>query len=103
MIVSEVDITPIKPTDGLVAFASYVIDNQLHIGSLGVHRLLDDTGYRITYPTRKIGSRQINFYHPITREAGKLIEQAVIAKCSELFERSDMAYGRHGKTSPRHT
>jgi stage V sporulation protein G len=103
MVVSEVNITPVKPTDGLVAFASCVIDGQLFIGSLGIHQRLDGTGYRITYPTKKVGSRQLNFYHPVTKEAGSLIEQAIVAKCNELFERSDETYGRHSKNTHRRT
>ena len=99
MVVSEVNITPVKPTDGLIAFASCVIDEQLYIGSLGVHQRLDGTGYRITYPTKKIGSRQLNYYHPVTKDAGRVIEQAITAKCVELFERSDEQYGRHSKTT----
>ena len=35
MVVSEVNITPVKPTDGLVAFASCLLNEQLFIGSLG--------------------------------------------------------------------
>lgn len=103
MVVSEVNITPVKPTDGLVAFASCVIDGQLFIGSLGVHQRLDGTGYRITYPTKKVGSRQLNFYHPLAKEAGSLIEQAIVAKCLELFERSDETYGRHSKNTHTRT
>ena len=103
MVVSEVSITPVKSTDGLIAFASCVIDGQMYIGSLGVHQRLDGTGYRITYPTKKVGSRQLNFYHPVTKEAGRLIEQAIVAKCNELFERSDETYGRHSKTTHNRT
>lgn len=97
MKVSEVNVIPVKPTNGLVAFASCVVDGQLYIGSLGVHRRLDGTGYRITYPTKKIGSRQLNYYHPVTKEVGKLIERAIIAKCVELFEKSDEQNGRYDK------
>jgi stage V sporulation protein G len=99
MVVSEVTIIPVKPTDGLVAFASCVIDGHLYIGSLGVHQRLDGTGYRITYPTKKVGTRQLNYYHPVNKDAGIVIEQAIIAKCVELFERSDEQYGRHSKTT----
>lgn len=99
MVVSEVSITPVKPTDGLVAFASCVIDGQLYIGSLGVHQRLDGTGYRITYPTKKVGSRQLNYFHPVNKVAGTVIEQAIVAKCVELFERSDEQYDGHSKAT----
>jgi DNA-binding cell septation regulator SpoVG len=97
MNVSEVNIAPVKPTNGLVAFASCIVDGQLYLGSLGVHQRLDGTGYRITYPTKKIGTRHLNYFHPISREAGRAIEEAVIAKCIELFERSDEPDDRHRK------
>jgi len=103
MVVSEVSITPVKPTDGLIGFASCVIDGYLYVGSIGIHKLLDGSGYRITYPTKKIGSRQLNYFHPLTKDAGRLIEQAVVAKCVELFERSDENYGRHSKTTHTRT
>lgn len=98
MIVSEVKLTPVKPDAGLVAFASCVVNGQLFLGSLGVHKRLDGSGYRITYPTKRIGDRDINLYHPITKHAGCVIEKAVLAKCIEVFERSDDD-GRHGKTT----
>lgn len=97
MVVSEVNITPVKPHTGLVAFVSCVIDGQLYLGSIGIHQYPFTDEYRITYPTKKIGKKHINYYHPITQEAGRLIEAAILAKCEELFERSDEIYGRHGK------
>ncbi len=103
MTISEVSITPVKPVDGLVAFASCVVNGHLFIGSMGIHRLLDGTGYRITYPTKKIGQRQLNYFHPVTKETGTKIEQAIVAKCIELFERSDEQYDRHNKVVPTNT
>jgi len=99
MTISEINITPVKPSDGLVAFASCVIDGKMYIGSLGVHKLLDSSGYRITYPTKKIGSRQLNYFHPVTKEAGAKIEEAIVAKCVELFKRSDEQHDRHNKVT----
>lgn len=97
MTVSEIQITPVKPSEGLVAFASCVVNDQVYLGSIGIHRLLDGSGYRLTYPTKKIGLRQLNYFHPITKEAGAAIERAVIAKCIELFEGSDEANDRYSK------
>jgi DNA-binding cell septation regulator SpoVG len=87
--VSEVNIFPIKPCDGLVAFASVVLDGKLFLGSIGVHKRLDGHGYRLTYPTKKIGTRELDVYHPINRATGRAIEEAITEKCSELFERSN--------------
>jgi len=80
--VTEVEIIPIKPKDGLVAIASCVIDNKIYIGSLGIQtRLTGKYGsFRLLWPTKKIGTREINIYHPIKREVYTAIEKAVIGK-----------------------
>lgn len=96
MKVSEVNVVPIKPSDGLVAFASVVVDSSLYLGSIGVHSRPNGT-YRITYPTKRLGSKELSLYHPINRDIGQQIEQAVIAKCQQLFEGSDED-DRHNKT-----
>jgi len=33
---SEIQIIPIKPQNGLVAFASFVLDSNLYLGSIGI-------------------------------------------------------------------
>lgn len=108
MDVSEVNITPVKTSGSLVAFASCVINGSLYLGSIGLHSLLDGSGYRIVYPTKKVGNRQMHICHPITKEAGKAIEKAIVGKMNELFadsslERSDERYGRHSKTTHTRT
>lgn len=99
MKVTEVNVTPVKPDDGLVAFASCVIDNQFYIGSIGIHTLRDGSGYRLTYPTKKVGNRQMNYFHPLTTKAHLAIQQAIAAKCYEVFEKSDEDDDRHSKTA----
>jgi len=76
---------PIKPKDGLVAIASVVADNSLYLGSVGVFTRLNGSGYRITYPTKKIGEKNINIYHPINKETSKAIEEAIISKAEKIL------------------
>lgn len=85
MKITEVNVTPVKPQNGLVAFASVVIDNCLYLGSIGIYSRLDGSGYRITYPTKKLAEKNLNIFHPITKEAGQLIEHTVLAKANELL------------------
>lgn len=94
MSVSEVQIIPIKPRDGLVAFASLVIDGKLYVSSIGVHTKLSG-GYRITYPTKKVGTRSIQLFHPITRELGREIEEVVIAKVKNVMTYADDRHDSH--------
>ena len=74
MRITEINIIPIKPDNGLIGFASLVLDNGLYLGSIGVYSRLDGTGYRITYPTKKIGGKDLHIYHPINRDLGQEIE-----------------------------
>jgi DNA-binding cell septation regulator SpoVG len=83
--ITEINITPIKPKDGLVAFASVVLDNSVYLGFIGIYTRLNGGGYRLTYPTKQVGDRSLNIYHPINIETSKAIEKAIIAKISEIF------------------
>ncbi len=81
--ISEVNITPVKPQNGLVAFASFVLDNGLYCGSVGIVTR-PNGGYRLVYPTKLVGNRQLNVYYPISTKLGGLIEQAVINRYEEV-------------------
>lgn len=85
MKITEIQIIPIKPKDGLVAFASVVLENCLYLGSIGIYTKINGVGYRITYPTKKIGEKDINIYHPINKELSKEIEKMIFKKLEELF------------------
>lgn len=85
MTITEIQITPIKPNNGLVAFGSCVLDNSIYLGSIGIHRKLNNSGFRLTYPTKKIGDKDINIYHPINKQASKKIEQAILAKAEQIL------------------
>ncbi len=86
--VTEVQIIPVKPTNGLIAFASCVIDGKLLLSSIGVFTKLDGSGYRITFPTKKVGREgfNVNVFNPINKEACEAITRAILAKVGNLFE-----------------
>lgn len=88
IVLSEINILPIKPNNGLVAIGSVVINNCLFLGSIGVH-IKPNGRYRILFPTKKIGNRDIHIYHPINRMTGNAIEKAIVEKCEVILERSD--------------
>ena len=84
--ISEIELIPIKPTGGLIGFASFVIDGRFYIGSVAIYTRLDGSGYRLVYPTKKVGSKNVNVFHPINKEASKTIDEAVMNKINELFD-----------------
>lgn len=93
MKITEVNIQFIKPANGLIGFASLVIDDALFIGSIGIHEKLDGSGYRLTYPTKKSSLNQRPLFHPINREFGAAIESAIFEKLKNVMSK---IYDRHG-------
>ena len=85
---SEIQIVPIKPQNGLVGFASFVLDNNLYLGSIGIFTR-PEGGYRLTYPTKKVGDRNINIFHPINKDFANQIETEIIKKFEEVMNQND--------------
>ncbi len=84
--ISEIQFVPVKPRDGHVGFVSFVIDGKFWIGSVAVYTRLDGTGYRLVYPTRKVGEKNLNTFHPISSEVGRAMEEAVGNKVTEILD-----------------
>ncbi len=83
--INDVNITFIKPQNGLIAFASLIIDDNFYLSSIGVHQKLDGSGYRLTFPTKRINNQDMNIYHPINKATSIAIEKAVIQKLKNVM------------------
>ncbi len=86
MSITKVELLPIRPQNGLMAFACVEINNQFYVSSIGVHKRRDGKGYRITYPTRKVGEQNLTIFHPTEPSLSREIEQAIFSKAAEVFE-----------------
>ena len=93
MNITEVNITPVKPFNGLVAFASIVVDMNLYLNSIAIYVRMDGS-LRLLYPTKKTGEHSINLFHPINRVASKQIEDAIFEKYNELLNQSGTTNGQ---------
>lgn len=93
---SEIQVIPVKPNNGLVGFASLVLDENLYLGSIGI-MTRPEGGYRLTYPTKTVGDRQVNIYHPINKSFALEIEKVVVSK----FEDVTKSYVGHHQINPR--
>jgi DNA-binding cell septation regulator SpoVG len=89
IVVSEIQIVPTKPKDGLVAFATCVINNQFYYGNIAIYTSPSSLdGFRLVYPSKMLPTgKQIQCMHPVNREAGEAIHNAIIGKYKELMER----------------
>ena len=86
--ISEIQIVPVKPQEGLIAFASFVLDEKYYVGSVAIFTRLNSEGFRLVYPAKKVGDKNINLFYPINSETGKAIEEAVSEKVNKMFENS---------------
>ncbi len=85
--ISEIQVIPIKPLNGLVGFSSCVINNQFFVGNIGIYSSPSSPdGFRVTFPTKRLASGQaVDCFHPITKEAGRMVSKAIIKKYIELM------------------
>lgn len=93
--ITEILIHPLKGRGGLVAIASFVMDDKIYLGGIGVYTKLSG-GYRLTFPTRSLKTnpkrfgeeKGVNIYYPINRELGSIIEESIIKEYEKLMSPS---------------
>lgn len=87
IVISEIQIIPVKPKDGLVAFASCIINNQFYIGNIAIHTSpASPDGFRLVYPMKIMATgKELNCVYPINRETGDAVSKAVVTKYKELL------------------
>ena len=83
MKISEVQIDFIKPNNGLIGFASFVIDGSFYISSIAIHTKLSSDGYRLTYPSKG----NFTICHPINKSASLAIETAIFSKLKDVMSK----------------
>jgi DNA-binding cell septation regulator SpoVG len=85
---TDIQIKPINPQNGLVAFASAVFNNQFRVGNIAIYTSPNSKqGYRLVYPNKKLPSgKVVDCFYPITQEAGQTVSQVIIKKYIELMD-----------------
>ena len=87
LILSEIQIIPVKPNDGLIAFASVVVNNQFYMGNIALYTSpTTPDGYRLVYPIKVLpNGKEISCVHPINKEAGKTVHDAIVERYERLI------------------
>jgi DNA-binding cell septation regulator SpoVG len=87
--ISEIQIIPIKPKDGLVAFASCVINGYLYIGNIAIYTSPSKSDhFRLVYPSKILANgKNLNCVYPINKSAGRMISKQIIEKYKEILSR----------------
>jgi len=92
LLISEIQIIPVKPKDGLVAFASCVVNDSLYIGNIAIYTSpTNPEGYRLVYPLKVLpNGKEINCVHPINKEAGEAIANSIIRSYEDLISKREV-------------
>ncbi len=83
MEITEIQIELIKPKDGLIGFASIVINSNMFLSCIGIHKKIDGSGYRLTYPSKG----RFAVFHPINKVTSLAIEQAIFEKLKDVMKK----------------
>ncbi len=92
MKISEVSIELVKPKDGLIGFASMVVDDGLYIGSIGIMKRINSEGYRLVYPNKKVADKAFNYFYPINTMTGSFIESEVMKKLTLVMKTNESIF-----------
>ena len=85
MKITEIQITPVKPHNGVCAFCSFVFEDSFYMGSIAlIHR--PDGSYRLSYPAKRIGENNLNIYHPINKECGEKVLRLIENHYEQLMK-----------------
>lgn len=95
VVISEVQIIPVKPKGGLVAFASCVINGQFYVGDVAIYTRPDGQNYRLVYPCKVLpNGKRINCFHPINREVADKLTEAIVSTFRDLTEKVEKTRGK---------
>lgn len=82
---SRIEIIPVKPSGGLLAFSSLVLLDSFYIGDIAIHSRPDGS-LRAVYPDRVLANgRRIQIFHPLTTQAAQVIERPIFSAYSQLL------------------
>jgi len=86
--ISEIQIIPINPQNGLVGFASAVINNQFYVGSIAIYTSpLSSRGFRVVFPTKKLSNgKHVECFYPINNVINERVSNAIIHEYVKLIE-----------------
>ena len=85
--VKEVQLTIVKPQNGLVAFASCSINNCFYLGNIALYSSPSHhLGFRTVFPTKKLSSgQQIPCFYPFKKEVEEVMTTTIVNKYFELI------------------
>ena len=89
--VSDIQIFPVRPKNGLIAFVSCIVNDAIYIGNIALFTsFTNPSGFRLVYPNkRRPNGQDASCVYPITKEAGLAISEAIIEKYLKVSTKSE--------------
>ena len=84
MEITKVQIRKINPKEGLVGFASFIIEDSLYMGNIGIFSRLNKDTFRLIFPEKKVNDKKIPIFYPLTTEFYYTLEDLVNQKIKEI-------------------
>jgi DNA-binding cell septation regulator SpoVG len=82
--VSTIHIRLANGKDGLIGWASCIVNDAIYLNNIAIRRVLDGRTI-LTYPSKKTkNDLKYYFFNPINREAKAALENAILAKFQEM-------------------
>jgi len=86
IVLSETQIIPVKPRNGLIAFVSFVMNGSFYCSDIALYSRLDGSGYRIVYPDKVLANNtRLQVFHPISKEAAEAVEKPIFQAYEKLM------------------
>jgi len=84
-IISEISIFPVTPKDGVIAFISFTLNNQLRIQDCAL-LTRPSGGYRLSYPIKKLANgKTVNSVFPIDKKLAQKIEEIILINFEDFL------------------
>ncbi len=78
--ISEINIILVKPRDGLIGFASFILNGDFYMGSIAIFSKLDGN-IRLLFPRKN----NVDCFYPIRKEIGEYLERTIQKKLNNIL------------------
>ena len=86
---SSIQLLPVKPNNGLLGFASFLLNGSFYVGNIAIHSR-PDGNLRLVFPEKTLpNGKVISIFHPITAFAGQLVLTEVSKKYNQITGAKD--------------
>lgn len=75
--ITKITISRIPENKGHIGFASCIINNKIKLNNIAIFKRLNNEGYRLVFPEKKINDKKIQLFFPVNSEAYFELESAV--------------------------